>query len=78
MIVTTYKNGDLLVPRRAEGDAIGDGLERIGPEHPDYMKWQDAIDREAVDTAPGDETEIHVEEHGELGPVLIETPKREQ
>lgn len=72
MIVRTYPNGDLGVPARAESDGVvGDGMMRIGPDHPDYMEWQDAIDNEIVDTVPADE-EVRVEEHGEYGPTLVD------
>ena len=34
-------NGKLLIPRRAEAEdgTIGDGMEEIGPDHPDYADW---------------------------------------
>ncbi len=41
MIVKKLPNGNLLVPKRAEGPdgIIGDGVEEIGPDNPDYEKW---------------------------------------
>ena len=38
MPIEKLPNGNLLVPRRAEGPngEIGDGIEEIGPDHPDY------------------------------------------
>ena len=34
-------NGRLLIPVRAESSdgTLGDGMEKIGPAHPDYAKW---------------------------------------
>ncbi len=41
MPVEKLPNGNLLVPRRAEGPGgiIGDGVEEIGPDHPAYEGW---------------------------------------
>ena len=39
--MTKLPNGNLLVPKRAEGPEgmIGDGVEEIGPDHPDFEAW---------------------------------------
>jgi hypothetical protein len=43
MTVVRLADGRLQVPRRAVADSsedtIGDGVEVIGPEHPDYEGW---------------------------------------
>ena len=53
MFVFEHPNGDLVVPRRAELDGIlGDGEERITPEHPDYEKWRNDIARGIVELRP--------------------------
>ena len=37
-------NGNLLVPKRAEGDGwVGDGLVEIGPDDPEYKRWIDYL-----------------------------------
>jgi hypothetical protein len=55
VIVVRRPNGDLTVPRRAEGDngVIGDGVERIDPDHPDYADWIAAIERGSVELRAG-------------------------
>lgn len=41
MTAYVLKNKNLVVPIRAEtGGIIGDALTVIGPEHPDYERWQ--------------------------------------
>lgn len=33
-------NGNLLVPVRLEAEGVlGDGMQVIGPDHPDYQDW---------------------------------------
>lgn len=34
-------NGNLLIPRRAEGEGglLGDGMVEVGPDDPDYKGW---------------------------------------
>lgn len=52
MIVYHHFNGDLDVPKRAvadDGKTLGDGMERIGPGHPDWDGWQNAIKRGVVE-----------------------------
>ena len=41
MTVERLPDGRLRVPRRAESadGTIGDGVEVIGPDHPDYAEW---------------------------------------
>jgi len=41
-------NGNLLVPARAEAEdgTIGDGMMEIGPEHPDFERWQEFVEPE--------------------------------
>jgi hypothetical protein len=41
------RNGNLLVPRRAEAEdgTIGDGWEEITPEHPDYEPYLKDLER---------------------------------
>ena len=41
MPIEKLPNGNLLVPKRAEGPhgEIGDGVEEIGPDHSDYEGW---------------------------------------
>lgn len=43
-------SGHLLVPVRLEADdgTIGDGLQEIGPDHPDYPAWLAELDDVAV------------------------------
>jgi hypothetical protein len=50
-VVRRYSNGTLEVPVRVEGPggAIGDGVQRIGPDHPDYADWQRSIREGMVD-----------------------------
>ncbi len=39
--VVALKNGNLLVPARVESadGIIGDGIQEIAPDHPDYERW---------------------------------------
>jgi len=41
MVIERLPNGNLLVPMRAESEesTIGDAMVEIGPDHPDYAKW---------------------------------------
>jgi hypothetical protein len=38
-------NGNLLVPQRAEADdgTVGDGMDEITPQHPEYARWCEYI-----------------------------------
>lgn len=49
------QNGNLLVPRRAEGDGwLGDGMVEIGPDHPDHKRWVEDFARlDEVKGSPG-------------------------
>jgi hypothetical protein len=52
--VKRLRNGNLLVPARAESDdggVIGDGMVEIGPDDPDYDEWVRELERQAA-TAP--------------------------
>lgn len=49
MKIEKLENGNLLIPKRAEADddgdgVIGDGVEEITPDHPEYQKWQKWLD----------------------------------
>jgi hypothetical protein len=50
MRVEKLPNGNLIVPCRAEGPGgiIGDGVEEIGPDHPDYESWIAWLRREQL------------------------------
>lgn len=39
-------DGTLNVPFRAEGDdgTVGDGMARIGPDHPSFAAWEAELD----------------------------------
>jgi len=57
MRVFEHRNGDLVVPRTAAlstGDVeiLGDGEQRIGPEHPDFAAWRRDIERGTVECKP--------------------------
>ena len=40
MLIRKLENGNLLVPKRAESDGIiGDGVEEIRPDQPEYQQW---------------------------------------
>ncbi len=46
MQVYRLANGNLLAPKRAEGEGvIGDGMVEIGPDDPDYQSWIDYYER---------------------------------
>jgi hypothetical protein len=52
--VKRLRNGNLLVPARADSDdggVIGDGMVEIGPDDPDYDEWVRELERQAA-TAP--------------------------
>jgi hypothetical protein len=38
-------NGKIRIPRRAEGTGgmVGDAVTEIGPDDPEYAKWDDAL-----------------------------------
>jgi hypothetical protein len=52
-MTTVYRHpdGELTVPFSAESPDgfLGCGYETIGPAHPDWAAWQDAIDRDLTD-----------------------------
>ena len=41
MIAVRHSNGEISIPVRVEGPngLVGDAVERIGPDHPDFEKW---------------------------------------
>lgn len=42
-------NGNLLIPRRAEGDGVlGDGMEEIDPGHPEFEDWMADLEKEGT------------------------------
>jgi hypothetical protein len=55
-MVRRLPNGNLLVPRRAEGPGIvGDGWFEIGPDHPDYAAnnaWLERMEKIITKTDP--------------------------
>ena len=56
--MTAYRlpNGNLLVPKRAEGKGVlGDGLVEVGPDTPEYEAWTAYFER--TGTKPPDHPE---------------------
>jgi hypothetical protein len=50
------EGGKIRIPVRLEapGGAIGEGWADIGPEHPDFQKWDDHVSaRDAADAKKG-------------------------
>jgi hypothetical protein len=49
-------NGNLMVPRRAQGEGVlGDAWVEVGPDDPDYKKWTDYFERVGREPEPGPE-----------------------
>lgn len=59
-------NGRLLIPVRAEfGGILGDGVQEIGPDHPDYVAWLAEASKFATITMPDQFLlEVHTENGG--------------
>lgn len=53
------ENGNLLIPKRAEGPdgLLGDGMVEIGPDHPDYQEWLAEVRQWEQEQKPGNKAE---------------------
>lgn len=54
MTAIQLPNGNLLVPVRAEDEdgIIGDGMEEIGPDNPEYKEWLEDIQKREAERDP--------------------------